>query len=359
MAAKRPARRLVWLHRWAGMALAVLLLTQAVTGLMLLHRGALEDWTRPESRPVAHADLAAAVERILTAAGARTLERVTFSHAPDRAAAVRFIATDGALRIAYVDPATGAIGEEDTLWRDPAEAALLVHSSLTLGLGGFLVVALEGLLLVFLAASGAIVWWPAAGRLWASLRIRRRVGARLMLFDLHRTTGVVIALFLMLSGTTGALMILEPMLKPLVGAVLPVRPEPVFASPQDAANGWISRAEAVQRALDRFPALDLRQVRVLGADHRFVVAIFDAPPDGLGATHRLYAIDRDGGRVVIDDAAAPDMPGDAAFEALLPLHSGAALAEAGRWLMTMVGIGLIGLTVTGVAHFFLRRRRRA
>lgn len=359
MAPKRKGRRLVWLHRWAGIALAILLLTQAVTGLMLLHRGAVEDWSRTESQPVARADLAVAVERILIAAEPRTLERITFSHAADRAAAMRFIEADGALRIAYADPATGSIGADGSLWRDPAEAALLVHSSLTLGLGGFLVVAAEGLLLVFLAVTGVIVWWPAAGRLWASLRVRRHVGARLFVFDLHRTAGVAVALFLMLSGMTGALMILEPMLKPLVATVLPVRPEPSFAPPQSEASQWISRAEAMQRALDRFPTLELRQVRVLGADQRFVAAIFDAPPDGLGATHRLYVIDRDGARVVVDDAEGPEMPGDAAFEALLPLHSGAALAGAGRWLMTIVGIGLILLTVTGVAHFFMRRRRTA
>lgn len=358
MAKAKPSRWLVWLHRWAGLILAALLLVQAVTGIMLLHRQAVEDVTRPETAILERRDLAVAVATLLERSADVSLDRITFSRSEDRAAAVRTLAADGTMQIAHGDPAAGTIGPAGSLWSDPAEAALVVHTTLTAGQTGFLVVAIEGLLLVFLAISGLIVWWPAAGRVLAALTIRSRAGARFFLFDLHRTAGAVTSLFLILSGLTGALMIFEPLLKPLIAGVLPVEAEPTFGPARHAQDQWISREAALQLTLDRFPEAALRQVRVVGDQQRIVFAIFDAAPSGLDSQHQLIGIDRDGGDVVMEHVAGHAMAGDAVFEGLLPLHNGTLAGEAGRWIMTLAGIGLITLALSGAAHFILLRVQR-
>lgn len=358
MAKAKRGRWLVWLHRWAGLILAVLLLAQGVTGIMLLHRQAVEDGSRPAVAPVPHSALAASIAKILELNEARVLDRITFARSEDRAPSVRTLGPDGAMHIAYADLAGGTMGPDGSLWVDPAEAALVVHTTLTAGLPGFLVVAIEGLLLVFIAISGLIVWWPAAGRLVASLTIRSKTGARFFLFDLHRTAGAITSVFLIVSGLTGALMIFEPLLKPLVAQMLPVEEEPAIGAAVHAQDQWMSREAALQQALNRFPDAALRQVRVAGEGQRVVLAIFDTPPSGLEAQHQMIGIDRDGGAMVMEHVAGHAMAGDAVFEALLPLHNGTLAGEAGRWIMTLIGIGLIMLTLSGVAHFILLRVQR-
>jgi uncharacterized iron-regulated membrane protein len=74
--------------------------------------------------------------------------------------------------------------------------------------GGWLV-GLSGALLVALAVSGAVLWWPGARRLAGTLRVRWRRPGPSRHRDLHRTVGILSLPFLFMWGWTGAAFVFD------------------------------------------------------------------------------------------------------------------------------------------------------
>src|SRR5262249_11274239 len=128
--------------------------------------------------------------------------------------------------VAYVDPGSGRLnGIDDTtdgvmgflynlhlcalscegyagyipLLNKPAH--ILGNDELTVG---GLLLAITGLLLLLLAVTGLVVWWPGIKRLVRGLRVRRRQGPYAFNYDLHNVVGLAAIPFLVMWGFTGA-----------------------------------------------------------------------------------------------------------------------------------------------------------
>ena len=80
-------------------------------------------------------------------------------------------------------------------------AHILGNEELTVG---GLILAVTGLMLLLLAATGLVVWWPGIRRLARGLRVRRRQGTYAFNYDLHNVVGVAAVPFLVMWGLTGA-----------------------------------------------------------------------------------------------------------------------------------------------------------
>ena len=80
-------------------------------------------------------------------------------------------------------------------------AHILGNEELTVG---GLILAVTGVLLLFLAATGLVVWWPGIRRLARGLRVRRRQGIYAFNYDLHNVVGLAAIPFLVMWGFTGA-----------------------------------------------------------------------------------------------------------------------------------------------------------
>ena len=80
-------------------------------------------------------------------------------------------------------------------------AHILGNEELTVG---GLILAVTGLLLLFLAATGLVVWWPGIRRFARGFRVRRRQGTYAFNYDLHNVVGVAAVPFLVMWGITGA-----------------------------------------------------------------------------------------------------------------------------------------------------------
>ena len=69
---------------------------------------------------------------------------------------------------------------------------------------GGIILAVTGLMLILLAATGIVVWWPGIKRFARGLRVRRGKGAYALNYDLHNVVGLAAIPFLVMWGFTGA-----------------------------------------------------------------------------------------------------------------------------------------------------------
>jgi hypothetical protein len=225
----RTMRFLVWGHRWSLLVLGLVLVAVTTSGAAVVYE---PEWTRwhnaaaftstPSEHPISQE---------------RALEIVNDAHPSFKATHV--ISQGGIYDVGdadygprhyAVDPGTGKLNGEFSsdsgvmgfmlnlhecflACEDyPGYVPFLNHAFSVPGWLGFdgqatgagLLLALTGLLLLFAAVSGAVVWFPTVKR-WADwARVRLRKGRYARDYDLHNLVGLVAVPFLLMWGFTGA-----------------------------------------------------------------------------------------------------------------------------------------------------------
>lgn len=349
-------------HRWVGLALAVLVLLQAGTGLLLVNKGGLEPLVHPEVAvaPGAPAPLDAVIASLRAAHPDLRLDRIYTPERSDRALTARMVDERRAMTIALVDPSTAQVLSSGPLTAYPLQLAERLHVSLLQGAAGQVVLLIEGICLLFMAISGVIVWWPRLKLLGQALTIHVGAGPRRLLRDLHLVPGALAAVLIGLSAFTGAGIIAEPLLKPLVGAFAPVGPDLALPDLPPLAEGrQLATAQSAMDKLEaRFPDGRLRQIRFIGPSERLVGVVSESGSSLNPRAHHLAAVDRADGRMTVWEDGDDQLAGDAVLAWLLPIHTGEVLGWARAAIMSVLALALALLTVTGVWMWAVKPRRR-
>lgn len=359
MAAKKV---LTLAHRWVGLALAVLVLLQAGTGLLLVNKAALEPLMHPEARVVAGS--AAPLDAVVAALHAThpdlRLDRIYTPERPDRALVARMLDERRAMTIVLVDPASAKVLSSGPLTSYPLQLAERLHVSLLQGAAGQVVLLIEGICLLFMAISGVIVWWPKLKLLGQALTIHTKAGSRRLLRDLHLVPGALAAVLIAISAFTGAGMIAEPILKAAVRPFAPVSPDLALPEMPPLAPGQNLRSaqSAMNQLTARFPEGRMRHIRFLGPGERLVGVVMESRAALNPRAHHLAAVDRADGRLIVWEDGDRQLTGDAILAWLLPIHTGEVLGWARTWTMSLMALVLGLLTVTGVWMWAVKPRRR-
>lgn len=137
-------------HMWSGIGIGLYVLLVSVTGSIAVYRNELYEAATPA--PHAGADVATAVPR-----------------------GIRMVS-----------------------------GLLNLHDELFLGDTGRRINAIGGLMLVVLALTGIVVWWPGIQAWRRSLSVRRNVGWRRFTWDLHSMVGFWTLAFIVIFGVSGA-----------------------------------------------------------------------------------------------------------------------------------------------------------
>jgi uncharacterized iron-regulated membrane protein len=106
--------------------------------------------------------------------------------------------------VVYIDKYRGKITGEDHFQGKWTQWIYDLHVRLLSGATGETVNGIGALLLVILAATGLVVWWPGARDWRSGLRFETRARWRRKNYDLHRLTGFFASLLLMFVALTGA-----------------------------------------------------------------------------------------------------------------------------------------------------------
>lgn len=383
---------LALLHRWLGLFLAVFLFIAGLTGALISWDHELDEWLNPQlfhsdgrgtpQSPLQLADrLEAADPRLQVTFLPLTVEP---GHALVAGVQARTDAATGqvhalAFNQVALDPVSGAV-QGSRFWGEPAltRENLLpflykLHYSLHLPDGsglelGILFMGIVAIVWVLDSAVALAISFPGRGTWRKSFSFRWRAGGDRLTFDLHRSGGVWIwGLLLTLAITSVSMNLNREVMRPLVGLFSPLGESPFatrtpLATP---ASPRISRAAILARARSDATAQGI----AAPAGGLFYAPLFDvygvgfyAPgyahgDGGLGNPWLYY--DGRSGAPVGADLPGRGSAGDIFMQAQFPLHSGRLLGVPGRVLVSLLGLAVATLSVTGLLIWARRRQARA
>jgi uncharacterized iron-regulated membrane protein len=350
-----------WLrtHRWLALSVGWVLACVALMGATLVVAGPVDRTLHPELFRARSSGPAVALEpvrqRLLAEFGQDAALGFRMPRASGDALAVTVKA--GWTGTVYIDPASGA--EQGRRGETEGFRNLLfkLHSSLGLQDTGKAILAWIALAYLFLLLTGAILWWP---RRWPPvLKVEWRKGLLRGLFDLHRTGGAVLGMLIAVSVASGAYMAWRPLgeavtalagAQPLKPPKLPKRPKGADAAAAPDFDALLAQARAALPgapvSIAMLPARPDRPVRV-----RLKTAD-DPHPNGLSS---VWLDPRTGQVLAVNRWQALD-PGARAVAVVYPLHTGELGGPLLEALVSLNGLALGLLGVSGIWLWWKRRR---
>ena len=386
---------LVVLHRWCGLFIAGFLFVAGLTGAVIAWDHEIDEWVNPglfqaasgaTDSPLAPLELARRAEaddpRLRVSFLPLALEP---GHTAMLGVAARIDPVTGApyalgFNQLALDPATGhaqgrrqwgqiSLSRENLLpFLYKLHYTMHIPKGWGIDFGVWLMGVVSAVWIVdcFLALC---ISFPSARTWRKSLSIRLRQGGAKLNFDVHRSGGVwVWGLLLMLAVTSVSLNLGTQIMRPLVSVFSPLTPspfqlrqgsrerelaEPLLRREQILA---IAEAEGRQRGWAAPPGSIFYAQRFGIYGVTFFTPDNDRDDNGLG-NEVLYL---DGGTGAILGVKVPGEGtwGDVFMQAQLPLHSGRLLGTPGRVLMSLMGLAVAALSVTGLVIWVRKRRAR-
>lgn len=384
---------LVLLHRWFGLFTAAFLFIAGLTGALISWDHELDEWLNP------HLFHAPASGTPLPA-----LELADRLEASDPRLRVRFLPleTEPGHTLAimvepHLDPASGQPYDPgfNQVLLDPATGEILgrrewgrisldrenllpflykLHYSMhipdislipigTLFMGVVAIVwVIDSVLALWISFPGRATWRQ-------SFAFRWRAGGYRLNFDLHRSGGVwLFLLVLTLAVTSVSMNLKEQVMRPLIGLVAELSPSPFAARTPVAVDQQkepkmgradilaVARVEAERRGLNA-PAGGIFYAAPFNV---YAVGFFErdnSHGDGGLGNPWLY-FDANTGAPLGGEIPGRGTAGDIFLQAMFPLHSGRIAGIPGRILLTILGLAIATLSVTGVAIWARKRRAR-
>jgi uncharacterized iron-regulated membrane protein len=374
---------LVRLHRYAGLTIALFLIFAGLTGSVIAFNEELDAWLNPSLYRAQDAGPALSTDQLIARVQGQLPEaQVSFlslETEPGRARQMRVEGKNGAVLPyddVFADPASGRVlGKR--LWGACCFAPqqlmpflYIAHYSLQIP-GTWGVVLMGGIALLWALDCfiGFVLTLPRGRPFhekWATAwKIKRKAGGYRFNLDLHRAGGLWFWLVLFVVASSGvALNLREQVFRPLVAMVTPLSPS-IF----DAAAARL-RAKPIPARLTYADAIaqarkeadtDITPVSIFHEAEYGVYGVGfiragESAKAGLGASY-FYIDDRDG-KLVEKEVMGSGTAGDVYMQAQYPLHSGRILGLPGRILISISGILVALLSVTGI-YIWLRKRRPA
>jgi uncharacterized iron-regulated membrane protein len=379
-------RILVLLHRWFGLASAAFLFMAGLTGAIIAWDHELDALLNPTFYRSESAGTLTSSEAI---ALAESLE----VQRPELRVRYLPLATEPghALQL-FVEPRVGSNAqlEFDQLVLDPQSGevqaqrkwgkvslrrenilSFLYALHYTLHVperAGVIFMGAIALLWVLDALIALAISFPQRKHWRRSFEFRWTGGAPRLTFDLHRSGGVWTWLLVLAIAVTAVSMNLgDEVMRPLVSVFSNLREDPwkhVGANPGSAERPPIGRRRAVELARVSAAQRGITAPPgglVYAEQSGFYVVGFYSPGGDHGE-HPLgnpwIFLDAHDGRVLAAQIPGEGTAGDVFMQAQFPLHSGRIFGLAGRIGITVLGLAIAMLSVTGVLLWLRKRRQR-
>jgi uncharacterized iron-regulated membrane protein len=196
------------LHMWSGIGVGLYVLMISVTGSIVVYRNELYTAATPDPI-IVRANGPRLTDDELKSVASRaypgyTIIGISRGQNPDQAVN---IALDGrtSRKDRLFNPYTGEdLGDPAPLGIRLVSKLLELHDDLLAGNTGRSVNGLGGFLLIVLALTGIVVWWPGINTWRRSVIVHRSVGWRRFMWDLHSMIGFWTLGFTVLFGLSGA-----------------------------------------------------------------------------------------------------------------------------------------------------------
>lgn len=374
-------RTFVLLHRWFGLATAIFLFLAGFTGAIIAWDHELDEVINPEFyrannavHPWTSTDAIAVAESVEAARPELRVRYLPLGLEPGHALSL-FVepraGTDAKLDFdqLVVDPGTRRIqaqrmwGEVSLRPENVMSFLYRLHYSLHLGdRAGLLVMGIIALAWVFDAFIALVLSFPQRRHWRRSFQFRWTGGSRKLTFDLHRSGGVWTWLLVLAIAVTAVSMNLRSeVMKPVVSVFSPIAESPWEYEARSQGGPTIDRpraielaqAEATKRGISAPPG-GLVYAELAG----YYAVGFFSPGGDHGESplgNPWIFVDARDGHVYAAEVPGHGTAGDVFMQAQFPLHSGRMFGLIGRIGVSLLGLVIATLSVTGVL-LWLRKR---
>ena len=345
------------IHKYIALTVGVFIAIVCLSGASLVFRDDLAPWFTPALSIAPQAPTAGDYQRVLSAATALALSAASVEiRVPSRRdRAVEVLLDTPYARRLYINPNTGTVVADSASQWLPFDAFFKLHRHFLAGANGEYLVAAIALLLVVMATTGLILWWPRAWK--QALRIRWSGNRMAVSFDLHKVTGACFALFLLTNALTGLVLIFSGVSTSLVNRAFSIADAEPPSVVRPATGSMKPLDELVAAANRSFPAGTVTQVMVNGENLPVVVRKRTAAENNPLGTNRIY-VDPWSGEVVGLIALKTAPPGNGMYEWLYPLHIGELLGTPHKFVLVLTGMAPTVLLITGLIVWWTRSRMR-
>jgi uncharacterized iron-regulated membrane protein len=353
-------------HLWLSLVFAVVILIASVTGAALVYRHDIDRALHPALYHATPGDVG--WDAAWNAARTRYPHLdATLIRGPVDRRVYQVELGDGLLpRAVHVDPGSGRILGEHDPPKTLAGWLFILHFNLFAGDAGHVIIGIAGVALVVITLTGIWLWWPTFKRFASGFRIRWRRPAFVLNYDLHRVVGIISLPLVFLVALTGTFLVFYGVGSRVVHGLFLTTPE-AAAALQAVPSTTATRGLALPLSLDDaatvaaalLPGSRASSMYISGPGGTNVKVWLRARGDirpNVGSWHAW--IDRSSGRVTAAMLPQNTPPAAHADETwIIALHYGTYGGEAVRLVYFMGGLVPVMLLVTGVTHWWLRRRR--
>lgn len=222
------------------------------------------------------------------------------------------------------------------------------HRNVLLGGFGSNITGIAGMLLLGAATSGVIAALPRRASDWRRLLyVKLRTGFTRASFDIHRSSGVLLAILIVLSTLTGLSLVYPNYVRDIVGVFSPVASFPTVPWRQLDGAAWPSFAEIHDVVLEAYPDRHIVEIHIPTkptAGYMFFLR-------GAGDVHRrgdtIVWVHPASGEILFERSNRNRSAGERFMHWLFPLHSGAAFGAPGKVAMCLSGVLPVLLVLTG------------
>jgi len=377
----RPYSLLVRLHRYVGLTIAFFLVVAGLTGSIIAFHGELDAWLNPELFHVKegrHLPPTALAERVEASDARIRVAFVEVDVKPGRSAVLwvepRPGTTDVGYNQVFADPSTGVVLGQRSYGSCCLQRQAIIpflynlHRRLTMPghwgdwlMGGVAVLwLLDCFVALVLAAPRHI--FALSG--WQSvLRIRWQASPYRVTFDLHRAGGLWpwIALAV-LALTSISLNLDDEVVRPVVGLFSTLAPSPYD---QASAGPGVAAAKLsfddILALCGKLPEMTSRGYSATGIylDRQAGIYVADfASESEFMFGFAWAAFDATSGHLIGTQIPGIGRTGDIFLQLQFPLHSGRIGGLAGRIVISLLGVAIAMLSITGVIIWLKKHRVR-
>lgn len=385
---------LISLHRWAGLLLAVFLFIAGLTGAIISWDHELDEWLNPhlferQSRgnPLSSLELAdrleAADRRLIVTSLPLAIEagRNLTLGVHSRVNAETAKPYDLGFNQIALDPVTGEIrgtrmwGEVSLNRENLLPFLYKLHYTLHIpdGFGLELGMLFMGILAFVWTIDCFIALWISFPNIqsWRkSFIFRWRQGGYKLIFDVHRSGGVwVWGALLILAVSSVSMNLYEEVMRPFVSSLSTLTPDPFTMrtpNPRDQPIEPLLKRRQILKIANREAQRRNWDLPVGGIyyepDYGIYGVTFHEPGEdhvdfGLGNPWLYF--DGKNGSYAGDRIPGSGSAGDIFLDAQFPLHSGRILGLPGRILVSILGLLVAILSVTGVVIWYRKHKARS
>jgi uncharacterized iron-regulated membrane protein len=348
------------IHRWLALGCALLWLSQAVTGLLMVYRWELDDARLGASQvPLDPAALGSSIAALEAGSPARKVTQLYTTggvegrfdlYTTGAGGRDEIIRVDGAGRVLRARP------DSTEMAAGFIPLAAKLHQTLFAGDVGHVVVGISGLILLVSLISGTVLAWPRKGQFRAVVFPRRTRPGAARRYAWHRALGLWFGLPATVVVAAGVLLVFYDPVERWLGAdATPPELESVAAF----AGEPIPPARAITTALDTVPGSQLSGAAFPRQDRPWYRVRLLQPEEWrrVYGTTVVYVAAADGRVILVQDALA-STPARAFLDNLYPVHTGEAGGVVGRLMALLIAGWLLGMLVLGVGLWRSRTVRR-